>query len=132
MPNSKPSKGVASLLASIPIIGTMGVDKFYAGATSVGLIQLILSITIVGLLVSVPWSWISAVVLIIASLTNAASPVLYPNVDWDTSNPSQDHMYSGIAIAVLVLVVLSGGIGTSQTVQKYSKCKKSKDKYKKK
>ena len=78
--DNKPHKGVALLLSGF--LGPFGADKFYVGATTQGVIQLILSITLFGLLVSVPWSIISSIGIIIAILYNSKNSPIYPDVDW--------------------------------------------------
>lgn len=50
------NKWIAALLAFF--FGPLGIHRFYTGRTGSGIAMLILSITVVGLIVSVPWAWI--------------------------------------------------------------------------
>jgi TM2 domain-containing membrane protein YozV len=58
-PRSDRSKWIAAILAFF--FGPLGVHRFYTGRTGSGIVMLILSITVVGLLVSVPWAWIDTI-----------------------------------------------------------------------
>lgn len=53
------SKWIAALLAFF--LGPLGVHRFYTGRTGSGIAMLILSITVVGLAISIPWSWIDTI-----------------------------------------------------------------------
>jgi hypothetical protein len=77
----QPSLGVAAILANLPISGWIGLDKYYIGATSIGIIQTILSLTIIGLIVTVPFSGICTLSLCLAILSGGL-PFLYPKVEW--------------------------------------------------
>lgn len=77
----QPSLGVAAILASVPISGWIGLDKYYIGATSIGIIQTILSLTIFGLAATIPYSVICTISLCLAILSGGL-PFLYPNVEW--------------------------------------------------
>ncbi|MEA1015471.1 TM2 domain-containing protein [Sphingosinicella sp. LY1275] len=50
------NKFVAALLACA--LGPLGIHRFYLGRTGSGIAMLVLSLTVVGLLVSVPWALI--------------------------------------------------------------------------
>lgn len=101
---SQPSKGIALLLAAV--FGPLGIDKFYVGATSIGVLQLLLSITIIGLLVSIPWAWLSVVVLILLIFLGK-NIGLYPTVDWAPTS-MVDKVIAGIIIGLFVLSVAGG------------------------
>jgi len=58
-PTSDRNKWIAAVLAFI--FGPLGIHRFYTGRTGSGIVMLILSITVVGLLVSVPWAWIDMI-----------------------------------------------------------------------
>lgn len=66
--------GVAAALAAFPPTGIFGVDKYYVSwgedneVWKLGLIQTVLSVVIIGLIVSVPWMYLSTIVLIIGIL----------------------------------------------------------------
>jgi len=56
---------VAVLLAFF--LGTLGVHNFYLGYTTKGIIQLVLTITVIGIFVSGPWALIDFIMLIMRS-----------------------------------------------------------------
>ncbi len=96
---SDPSLGTAFLLSFFA--GVLGIDKFYVGATGLGILQLILTLTLIGLIISVPWALISSLVLAIAILSGGI-PSLYPDVKWA---PLTDYdRYCVYAIIVLLLI----------------------------
>ena len=104
--DSKPRKGIALVLSAF--LGPFGADKFYVGSTVQGVIQLILSLTILGLFVSVPWAFISAIGLIIAILYNSKNSPLYPDVEWASQNDT-DIYISYFIIFMYVLSTISYG-----------------------
>lgn len=59
------NKLVAALLAFF--IGTLGVHRFYLGRNRSGLAMLILSITVVGLFITVPWALIDMIRYLVMS-----------------------------------------------------------------
>lgn len=131
MSKQKPKLGVASLLASIPIVGLFGVDKFYAGATGIGILQLVLTLTIFGTIITGPWSWISGGVLAVAVFVGSNKPILYPDVEWDTSNPKEDKTYAMVSAVILGISIISGIVGAATTTEKYAQkvsnsCKQNK------
>ena len=56
---------VAVLLAFC--LGTLGIHNFYLGYTTKGIIQLVLTITVIGIFVSGPWALIDFILLIMRS-----------------------------------------------------------------
>lgn len=56
---------VAVILAFF--LGTLGVHNFYLGYTTKGVIQLVLTITVIGIFVSGPWALIDFIMLIMRS-----------------------------------------------------------------
>ena len=101
----KPNKGVALILASL--FGPFGADKFYVGAKSQGVIQLILSLTIIGLFVSIPWAFISTLGIVIAILYSSSSVGFgYPNVEWAPQKDTDKYIaYTFIGLFILSSVV---------------------------
>jgi TM2 domain-containing membrane protein YozV len=72
VPDAKPSvrvndrnKYVAALLAFF--LGPLGIHRFYLGRNGSGVLMLILSIVVVGLLVTIPWSLIDMVRYLVMS-----------------------------------------------------------------
>ena len=55
-PRSDRDKLVAALLAFL--VGAIGIHRFYVGRIGSGLVMLILSMTVIGLLATVPWALI--------------------------------------------------------------------------
>ncbi len=59
------NKLVAALLAFF--LGTLGVHRFYLGRTGSGIVMLVLSITVIGLLITGPWALIDFVRYLVMS-----------------------------------------------------------------
>jgi TM2 domain-containing membrane protein YozV len=59
------NKLIAALLAFL--LGPLGVHRFYTGRTGSGIVMLVLSITVVGLLVTVPWGFIDMIRYLVMS-----------------------------------------------------------------
>lgn len=59
------NKLVAALLAFF--LGTLGVHRFYLGRTGSGIVMLVLSLTLVGLLVTGPWALIDMIRYLVMS-----------------------------------------------------------------
>jgi len=55
------NKLVAALLAAPFLIGCLGVHRFYLGRGASGLAMLLLSCTVIGLVVTVPWAFIDMI-----------------------------------------------------------------------
>ena len=102
--------GVAAALAAFPITGVFGADKYYVstkknGAWKLGLAQTILSILVFGLIVSVPWMYLSTFVLVVAILWKGA-PSLYPKVDWAEHSPT-DTIVAWIIVGLYIISLIS-------------------------
>lgn len=69
MQGAPKQKLVAFLLGFF--LGYLGIHNFYLGKTGMGVAQLILSITVVGLFVSVPWAFIQSIMIIMGSVNDA-------------------------------------------------------------
>ena len=101
---ARPSKGIAALLAAF--LGPLGADKFYVGATALGVIQLVLSLTIIGLTFSVPWAYLSVVVLVVSILWGSV-PMLYPAVNWAPTTTADKQLAMVIAGLIVLGTVVS-------------------------
>lgn len=116
------SKGVAALMASIPIVGWAGADKYYVGATQLGVIQTILTFFIIGLIVTIPWSWISTIILVLAVFLGGI-PYLYPTVNWAPVS-NTDKVLALIALFILLSGSLASSSGAKENFKKLNKSKK--------
>ncbi len=59
VPTNDRNKYVAAVMAFV--IGTLGIHRFYLGRTGSGIIMLMLSITVIGLIISAPWALIDMI-----------------------------------------------------------------------
>ena len=61
-----PKQWIAAVLLAF-FLGTLGIHNFYLGYTTKGIIQLVLTITVIGIFVSGPWALIDFIMLIMRS-----------------------------------------------------------------
>ena len=59
------NKYIAALLAFF--IGTLGIHRFYLGRTGSGIVMLVLSCTLIGLVATVPWAFIDMIRYLVMS-----------------------------------------------------------------
>jgi TM2 domain-containing membrane protein YozV len=70
MPATAPKqKMIAFLLAFF--LGPLGVHNFYLGKTGMGVAQLILTITVIGAVVSLPWAFVQMIMIIMGKIDDA-------------------------------------------------------------
>ncbi len=101
------SKGVAAILAALPIVGWGGGSMYYVGATGRGIAMTVLSITLIGLCVTMPWAWLSAFALVLTILFGVA-PFMYPDdVKWLPTTHA-DRVVAWIIVAVYVIGIIAG------------------------
>jgi len=119
------SKGVAALLASMPVVGWAGADKYYVGDTKLGLIQTILTFFIIGMFLTIPWSWISTFLLVLAIFMGGV-PYLYPEVNWAPVS-NTDKALGFVAMFILLLALGANfSVSTENFIKRKKKLKKSK------
>ena len=102
--------GVAAALAAFPITGVFGADKYYVstkenGAWKLGLAQTILSILVLGLIISVPWMYLSTFVLVVAILWGGI-PSLCPSVDW-APHSTTDTIVAWVIVGLYIISLIS-------------------------
>jgi hypothetical protein len=104
MSKQLPSKGVAAILSAIPITGIFGSDKYYVGQTNQGIAQTVLSVSIIGLLASIPWNLLSTLSLVLLILTDQR--VIYPDIEWaPTTQFDKNVAYIISALYILSVIV---------------------------
>lgn len=99
------SQGIALLLASLPVLGIFGADKFYLGLYTQGIIMVILTITILGLFITIPWASLCSLFLVISILWGG-KPYLYPStVEWAPIKKT-DKIIAWIVVGLTVLSMI--------------------------
>ena len=128
--SSQPRRGIAAALAFFPLTGVWGADKHYVGsfgksysnAKTTAWVQTALAITLIGLLITIPWTWLSTLALVIAILTGGI-PFLYPKVQWAPVNKT-DKTIAWVIVGLFVFFTIYRFF--SATKEKYQKEKKKK------
>lgn len=70
MPAAAPKQKIVAFLLAF-FLGALGVHNFYLGKTGMGVTQLILTITVVGALVSAPWAFVQSILIIMGKVDDA-------------------------------------------------------------
>lgn len=65
LPPNDRNKYVAALIAFL--LGPLGIHRFYLGRTGTGILMLVLTCTIVGLVISAPWAFIDMIRYLVMS-----------------------------------------------------------------
>lgn len=63
MPAAAPKQMIIAFLLAF-FVGGLGIHNFYLGKTGKGIAQLVLTITVIGALVSLPWAFIEAILIV--------------------------------------------------------------------
>ena len=70
MPAAAPKQKIVAFLLAF-FLGTLGVHNFYLGKTGMGIAQLVLTITFIGALVSLPWAFVQSILIIMGKTTDS-------------------------------------------------------------
>ena len=96
----KPQVGIALLLNFF--LGLFGADKFYVGRTDLGILQIILTITFIGLIINIPWIFLCTISLFIVIFLGG-SAFMYPGVEWaEITNRDKT-----IAVCLLIFLLIT-------------------------
>jgi len=100
-----PSQGITLLLTYF--LGIFGADKFYLGLTGQGIAMLLLTLTLFGLVITIPWTYLSCLFLVISILWNG-KPMLYPsNIQWAPLT-NTDKTITWIIVGVTFIGIIAG------------------------
>jgi TM2 domain-containing membrane protein YozV len=119
------SKGVALLLSTF--FGIFGADKFYVGATSQGVVMLILTIIIIGIPISSVWASLSVLTLLLTILFGI-NTFLYPQVNWAPTTQFDKNVAYVVGFC-WVLMILVSVFGSKSAYERYKL--RQKEKYEK-
>ena len=75
MDNTSNKSRTAALLLAF-FLGAFGGHRFYAGKNGSAVAMLILSCTIIGAIITVPWAWIDIIVVLIGSFKDKEGLVI--------------------------------------------------------
>ena len=110
------SQGIALILTSIPLINLFGADKFYLGLYTQGIIMILLTLSLVGLLISIPWVYLCSVFLII-SIFFTGKPLFYPeSVQWAPIS-KMDKIIAGIILFFMLLSIIFSIVYRKPTIE---------------
>ncbi|MGA0241274.1 MAG: TM2 domain-containing protein [Poseidonia sp.] len=70
MPAAAPKQKLVAFLLAF-FLGALGIHNFYLGKTKMGVVQLVLTITVVGALISGPWAFIQSILIILGKIDDA-------------------------------------------------------------
>lgn len=125
--SQNPELGIALLLNFF--LGVFGADKFYVGRTDLGILQLILTITLLGMIISVPWAMLCGISLFIAIFLGGAA-FMYPGVQWAPIS-NRDKIIATCLVVFMLVGYMTGfiRIRSSTTIQNYEEPKTKKESY---
>jgi TM2 domain-containing membrane protein YozV len=101
--SQRPQAGIALLLNVF--LGMFGADKFYIGRTDLGILQIILTLTLIGWLINIPWIMLCSLSLLIL-IFGGGSAFMYSGVQW-AEITSTDKVIAGVVLFVLVVSYMS-------------------------
>jgi hypothetical protein len=101
--SKRPQAGIALLLNFF--LGAFGADKFYIGRNDLGIIQIVLTLTVIGLVINVPWVLLCGLSLFIL-IFGAGPAFMYQGVEW-AEITTTDKVIAGILLFVLVVAYIS-------------------------
>lgn len=70
MPAAAPKQKLVAFLLAF-FLGALGIHNFYLGKTKMGVVQLVLTITVVGAFISGPWAFIQSILIILGKIDDA-------------------------------------------------------------
>jgi TM2 domain-containing membrane protein YozV len=70
MPAAAPKQKIVAFLLGF-FLGALGIHNFYLGKTMMGVVQLVLTITLVGALISAPWAFVQSILIIMGKINDA-------------------------------------------------------------
>lgn len=70
MPAAAPKQKIVAFLLAF-FLGGFGVHNFYLGKTGMGIAQLVLTITFIGAIVSLPWAFVQSILIIMGKSNDA-------------------------------------------------------------
>jgi TM2 domain-containing membrane protein YozV len=111
--SKKPQAGIALLLSFF--LGLFGADKFYIGRPDLGVLQIILTITFIGLAVNIPWVLLSILSLFIFIFLGGM-PFMYSGVEW-AQITNTDKIIAGCLLVFLLITYMMRKPTT--TIQNY-------------
>lgn len=110
------SQGTAAILSAL--FGVFGVDKFYTGRWELGLLQLLLTLSIVGSFISIPWALLSTIILVIGILRKKPLTGIYPQPlspnSWSDITDF-DTIVAWVIIIIAVITIIFGSMKRKET-----------------
>jgi hypothetical protein len=110
--SEKPQVGIALLLNFF--LGLVGADKFYIGRPDLGILQIVLTVTFIGLIINIPWVLLCTISLFVAIFLGGI-PFMYPGVDW-AEITNRDKI---IALVLLIFLLISYMLRRPKLIQNY-------------
>jgi TM2 domain-containing membrane protein YozV len=119
--SQRPQAGIALLLNFF--LGMFGADKFYIGRTDLGILQIILTLSFIGLIINIPWVLLCSLSLFIL-IFFGGSAFMYSGVQW-AEITTTDKVIAGVLLFVLLVSYMSKKIKENYNDTKKSKSQSS-------